>query len=123
MFFYVVKKKSLLKIPNANDAIFSYSVADYILTQSFLETIWQHVPRLRKVLISSEYFSVRECFRSLKHVGKLGDDYSYTLAAFTSRLFGEFLKWKKDSGQSLRIWLRGQSVVNAKPQKEGEIRQ
>lgn len=66
-------------MPNVNEVIFSYFVADCILSQSFLETIWQHVPRLIKVLISSEYFSVREYFLRLKHVGKLGDDYSYTL--------------------------------------------
>lgn len=68
-----------MQISNANDRIFSDFVADCILSQSFLETIWQRVPRLTQIFIFSEYFSIREYFLRLKHTEKLGDDYSYTL--------------------------------------------
>lgn len=68
-----------MKIPNALDRIVSGFVADCILSQSFLETVRQHVPRLIKVFTFSEYFSIREYFLRLKHIGKLGDDDSYTL--------------------------------------------
>lgn len=73
----------------------SHTLLLCILSQSFLETIWQHALRLIKALLSSESFSIRDYFLRLKHVGKLGDDYSYTLCCiYVKVVWGNFLSGK-----------------------------